>query len=180
MIRKILFIATIIALISCNLKSNDFPFYKQKTTQECGPTCLKMIFEYYGDKISLDSINKLSKLDSIEGTNLLNLSDTAETLGYRTLAIKIDFEKFKEAPLPAMLHWNNNHFVVIYKIENDSISIADPAIGLYKLNINEFKEHWCANPDYENEGIALLIEKLNSKEKMKHKVNQKRKKNTHK
>ncbi|NHN24538.1 hypothetical protein FIA58_002515 [Flavobacterium jejuense] len=180
MIRKIFFIGTIIALISCKLESKDFPFYKQKTTQECGPTCLKMIFEYYGDKISLDSINILSKLDSIEGTNLLNLCDTAETLRYRTLAIKIDFEKFKEAPLPAILHWNNNHFVVVYKIENDSISIADPAVGLYNLGINEFKKHWYANPDYVNEGIALLLEKMNSKEKIIYRVNQKSKKNTHK
>jgi ATP-binding cassette, subfamily B, bacterial len=147
-----------------------FPFYKQSESKDCGPTCIKIIAKYYGKTLNIQTLRELSETTR-EGSNLLTLSDAAEKIGFRTLGIKISAEKISEAPLPCILHWNNNHYVVLYKITNSKLRItkkkteqkyyiSDPAHGLLEYNQEEFLKFWIGNNatvDTE-EGIALLVE----------------------
>lgn len=100
-----------------------FPFYQQPDQMNCGPTCLRMMAKYYGRSVSLDKLQKLSETTR-EGSDLQNIADAAEQIGFRTLGVKIDFNKLKEdAPLPCIVHWKQNHFVVVYAIENEKWTI---------------------------------------------------------
>ena len=95
-----------------------FPFYKQPDTKDCGPTCLRIIARHYGKNISLKDVRDFSETTR-EGSSLLGLSAAAEKLGLKSLGIKTDFNTFAdEVPLPCIVHWNKQHFVVVYKIDN--------------------------------------------------------------
>ena len=137
----------------------DFPFYKQPDAKDCGPTCLRIIAKHYGKLISLSEIRELSETTRV-GSNLMKLSDAAEAIGFKSLGIKVDFNKLKEAPLPLIAHWNKNHFVVIYKIKGDMVHISDPSYGLISYPKAEFLSSWIGNNATEDtkEGIALLLE----------------------
>ena len=122
----------------------------------CGPTCLRMISKHYGKDVSLPEIIQISGTTR-EGSNLLGLSNAAEKIGFRTLSVKVPFDKFiEDAPLPCIAHWNQSHFVVIHKIKNDKIFIADPAHGLLVYTKEEFIKSWVS--DGKDEGILLLLE----------------------
>ncbi len=91
----------------------------------------------------------------------MGLSNAAENLGFRTLGTKLDFNTFKkEAPLPCIVHWKQDHFAVVYKIKNDQVYMSDPAVGLLKYTKEQFINCWIGhNADETNlEGIALLVE----------------------
>mgnify|MGYP005989451955 CR=1 FL=1 len=136
-----------------------FPFYKQPDSKDCGPTCIRIISKHYGKLISLQEIRGLSETNR-SGSNLLKLSDAAETIGFKSLKVKLDFKKLEEAPLPLIVHWNKNHFVVVYKIKKGIVYISDPSYGLITYTKKEFISHWIGNNATENtkEGIALLLE----------------------
>lgn len=136
-----------------------FPTYKQTEAKDCGPTCLKIIAKHYDKTINTQELRKLSETTRL-GSSLMGLSDAAESIGFRTIGIKLAFKKLKEAPLPCILHWNNDHYVVLYKITNDTIYISDPAHGLITYDTKEFINHWIGKNANENtkEGIALIIE----------------------
>lgn len=138
-----------------------FPFYKQPDTKDCGPTCLRIVSKYYGKSISLQQIRALSETTR-EGSSLLGLSDAAENLGFRSLGVQIDFNTLvEEVPLPCIVHWNKNHFVVVYKTDkNNKVYISDPSYGLITYNREEFIKSWIGENADENteEGIALILE----------------------
>lgn len=141
------------------LKLKKFPHYNQTESKDCGPTCLKIIAKHYGKVLNIQTLREISETTR-EGSNLLTLSDAAEKIGLRTLGVKISLEKLQEAPLPCILHWNKNHYVVLYKIKKNRYYISDPAHGLIEYNTKEFLKFWIgnnANLDTE-EGIALLLE----------------------
>jgi ABC-type bacteriocin/lantibiotic exporter with double-glycine peptidase domain len=100
----------------------NFPHYHQPDSKDCGPTCLKIVAKYYGKSLSLPLLRQLSETTR-EGSNLLTLSEAAESIGFRTLGVKISLEKLLEAPLPCILHWNNNHYVVLASIQDNSKGI---------------------------------------------------------
>ena len=139
--------------------SNRFPFYKQHDANDCGPTCLKIIAKHYGKAINIQHLRSLSE-STREGSNLLNISDAAEKIGLRSLGVKITLDKLAEVPLPCILHWNKNHYVVLYKIKKRIYYISDPAIGLINYSAEEFLKFWIGNNAKETteEGIALLLE----------------------
>ncbi|MCB9448539.1 MAG: peptidase domain-containing ABC transporter [Flavobacteriales bacterium] len=137
-----------------------FSFYRQSDAMDCGPTCLRMIAKHYGRAISLEKLKRISETTRL-GANLRNISDAAEGIGFRSLGVKTDFNKLKEdAPLPCILHWNQNHFVVLYKIKRDTLYVADPGHGLLKFSTNEFMGNWTgqSTTDETNKGVALLLE----------------------
>jgi len=139
----------------------SFPFYKQPDAKDCGPTCLRIIAKHYGKSIPLQQIRILSETTR-EGSGLLGLSNAAESLGFRTLGVKIDFNTLvSEAPLPCIVHWNKNHYVVVYKIDKAKrVYVSDPSYGLITYTQEEFIKHWIgenANANTE-EGIALILE----------------------
>lgn len=135
---------------------NRFTHYKQPDEMACGATCLRMVAKYYGRNYSLSNIVQLSGTTR-EGANLQGLNNAAEKLGFRTLGVKVPFTKLVEdAPLPCIAHWNQNHFVVIYKIKKNKIYVADPAHGLLVYTKEEFLKSWVS--DAKDEGILLLLE----------------------
>lgn len=136
-----------------------FPFYKQPESKDCGPTCLKIIAKHYGENLNIQTLRNLSETTR-EGSNLLTLSAAAEKVGFRTLGVKLSIKKLEEAPLPCVLHWNNNHYVVLYKIKKNKFFISNPANGLLEYNEEEFLKFWMGNnaTGETEEGIALLLE----------------------
>lgn len=107
-----------------------FVTYKQPDEMDCGPTCLRMISKHYGRSISLQKLRTISETTR-EGSTLKNIAEAAENIGFRSLGVKIDFEKLKEdAPLPCIVFWQQQHFVVIYKITKKAVFVADPRHGL--------------------------------------------------
>ena len=96
-----------------------FPNYQQTEAKDCGPTCIKIISKHYGKTINTQQLRSLSETTR-EGSSLLGLSDAVESMGFKSLGIKLAFNKLKEAPLPCILHWNKNHYVVLYKIKKDT------------------------------------------------------------
>ncbi|AWK03918.1 ABC transporter ATP-binding protein [Flavobacterium crocinum] len=136
-----------------------FAHYRQADHKDCGPTCLKIIAKYYGKTINIQELRDFSETTR-EGSNLLFLSDAAEKIGFRTLGVKLSVQRIEEAPLPCILHWNKDHYVVLYKIKKGKYYISDPAFGLLEYNKEEFVKFWIGNnaDDLTKEGIALLIE----------------------
>lgn len=106
------------------------------------------------------------------GTNLENLSRAAEKIGFRTLGVQLSLDEIKQAPLPCMLHWSQDHFVVLYKIHKNTFYISDPARGLVSYSQEEFLAYWIgkeATPKTK-QGIALLIEITQDLIRKKYKV----------
>ena len=139
-----------------------FPFYRQLDAMDCGATCIRMIAEFYGKRYSLQYLREISYLDR-EGVSLQGIGEAAETIGFRTMAIKIPFRSqdeeqpdFFEVPLPCIVHWKGIHFVVVYKTSARHIWIADPAVGKMKLTHAEFIKKWVS--DAGGTGIAMLFE----------------------
>lgn len=137
-----------------------FPFYKQLDAKDCGPTCLRMVARHYGKSFPLDYLRAQSYITR-NGVSLLGISEAAEDIGFRTLAVKVSFEQLdKDAPLPCILHWNQNHFVVLPPQDyNDKkggkILVADPGHGLVRMTKETFMKSW---QGANMEGIALLLE----------------------
>jgi ATP-binding cassette, subfamily B, bacterial len=141
-----------------------FPLYKQLDTMDCGPTCLRMVAKHYGRAYSVQSLRSASQIGR-DGVNLLGISEL------KSLAIKVDIEKLiNEVPLPCIVHWNQVHFVIVYKISKpffsifqknnkETIFVADPSGGLLKYSKSEFESRWATTiNDGEKTGIALLLE----------------------
>lgn len=140
-----------------NLKK--FPHYKQADNKDCGPTCLKIIARNYGKLIDIQKLRDFSETTR-EGSNLLFLSDAAEKIGFRTLGVKLNLDRLEDATLPCIIHWNKEHYVVLYKIKKRKYYISDPAYGLLKYSRKVFLEHWIGKnaTGSTEEGIALLLE----------------------
>ena len=133
----------------------SFPFYKQPDYMDCGPTCLRMVAKYYGKAISLQELRELAQTTR-EGSSILGISNAAEKIGFRTLGVKVTFEQMVEdATFPCIAYWNQQHFVVVHKIKNDTISVADPSHGLLKYTKAEFLKSWVGDG---HKGILLLLE----------------------
>ena len=126
---------------------------------DCGPTCLRMIAKHYGKIYSLQKLRDKCSI-SREGVSILGISDAAEAIGFRTLGVKIPIEKLAvETPLPCIIHWNQNHFAVVHKINKKTISVADPAVGLINYTFDEFTKGWLSDKETAiHKGVALLLE----------------------
>jgi ATP-binding cassette subfamily B protein len=148
-----------------------FPFYKQHDTVDCGPTCLRMIAMHYGKSFSLQALRDKSGLHR-EGVSFLGLSEAAESIELRTLCARISYDDFvAKAPLPCIVHWKQNHFVVVHKITTTRwpwggartrIHVADPALGMAALTPDEFRASWLGSAataaPAPAQGIVLLLE----------------------
>lgn len=145
------------------LMKKKFPFYHQHDANDCGPTCLRMIADYYGQGYSLEYICEQSSFIRT-GISMLGISEAAEKIGFRTTGAKISFSKLEEVPLPCIVYWNQNHFVVVYKIEKKKsiVHIANPALGLVKLTKVEFLNCWMNMDIDSEEGAVLLLEPTSS------------------
>ncbi len=141
--------------------AKKFPFFQQLDQMDCGATCLRMIAQYYGRSYSLQAMREKCYVDR-EGVSMLGISEGAESIGIRTLAAKIPFISssstdlgLTEIPLPCIVHWEQKHFIVVYKSNRKYVWVADPAKGKLKLSREDFKKGWLS--DGQN-GLALLLE----------------------
>lgn len=124
---------------------------------ECGIACLKMVAMHHGREVSWPRLRQLSHVGRL-GVSLLGISRAAETLGFKTLGVSISLEQLvTDAPLPAIVHWNQQHFVVVYKATAKKIYVADPAHGLVTFTPTEFVQHW-QHKRQDGQGVALLLE----------------------
>ena len=136
-----------------------FPFYKQHDSMQCGITCLQMICKYNGKEYSLESLSRYC-FATTEGVSMLGISEAANKLGLHTICGRVTMEQLPQAPLPCILHWSQNHFVILYKIKNKKkFYIADPGKGLVTYTEKEFKNHWISTQSKgEEKGIAMFIQ----------------------
>lgn len=135
-----------------------FPIYRQQDSMLCGITCLQMICRYYGIYLKPNYFQRKCQ-EGREGISLSTLKYGAEALGFKCSCGLMIIKEF-DSPFPCILHWNQNHFVVLYKVKKGkTFYIADPAKGLVKYSLEEFKKHWISTKaDGEERGIAMFIE----------------------
>ena len=125
---------------------------------DCGPSCIRMIAAFYGKSYSLQKLRELAHITR-EGVSLLGLSEAAEAIGFRTIGARITFEQLMEAPKPCVVHWDQEHFVVVYRLRKGKVQVADPAFGLVEYSETEFKKHWLATVRQgELKGICLMFD----------------------
>lgn len=136
-----------------------FTLYRQRDAMDCGPTCLMMIAHHYGKSYTLPYLRDLCHI-SREGVSALGITEGAESIGLRALSVKVPFENHQEAalltaPLPCIAHWNQSHFVVIYKMTKTHVWIADPGAGKFKLKRADFEKSWLSDKE---QGVLILLE----------------------
>ena len=136
-----------------------FPHYTQLDSMDCGATCLRMIAKYYGKSYTAQTLRQRSYITRI-GVNLQGMSDATESIGMRTMGVKTTLENLeKEKVTPFIAHWNQNHFVVVYKIDKTNVYVADPGASKITYSKQEFINHWASTEKEGNkQGIALLLE----------------------
>jgi len=140
-----------------------FPFIKQPDAMDCGPASLVMIAQHYGRHYTLDHLRERCFL-ARDGVSLLGISKAAEEIGFRTVGGRLTFKKLTEKVLlPCIVHWNQEHFVVVYALRKQRkgyiVFVADPGKGLLTYSREEFCEHWISTrTNGEEKGIALLME----------------------
>lgn len=142
-----------------------FPCDRQLDLMDCGPACLKMVAKHYGKFYSLQHLRELCG-NTREGVSLAGITHAAETIGLRSLAANctIDDLLFK-VPLPAIVHWDTNHFVVIYRTKTSGsnrnvVYVADPAKGLVSYSATEFSNRWLPPNQTDGKGATLLMEPM--------------------
>lgn len=141
-----------------------FPHYHQLDSADCGPSCLRMIARHYGRTYTLETLRERCFITR-EGVSMLGISDAAESIGMRSMGVKISVEQLaKDAILPCILHWNQHHFVVLYKVSRHRkrghrFHIADPASQKAVFRQEELERCWLAKKENgEDVGMALLLE----------------------
>lgn len=140
-----------------HFKFNQFKWIKQHDSMQCGIACLSMICSYYKRDYSIETLSKYC-FATTEGVSLLGMSKAANMLGFDTICGKLSVKQLLQVKLPCILHWNQNHFVVLYKVKN-KFYIADPSKGLITYSLTDFCSHWIGTESCENKiGIAMILE----------------------
>lgn len=132
----------------------SFPHFFQIEYSDCGPTCLRIILKYYGKSCSLQYVRSLCEVTRA-GVSLLDMVKAAERLCLQPTVIRASLQGLqREVQLPCVLHWNQEHFVVLYKITAKYFYISDPTYGRVRLKADEFIRCWMQ----ENEkGIVMML-----------------------
>ena len=126
---------------------------------QCGIACLSMICHHYKKSYSIETLSKYC-IATNQGVSLLGMSKAANEVGLQTVCAKLSVNQLSQVKLPCIIHWNQNHFVVLYKVKNGKkYSIADPGKGLLSYSLEEFCNHWTNfTTDGDKKGIAMLLE----------------------
>ncbi|AFZ35751.1 bacteriocin-processing peptidase [Stanieria cyanosphaera PCC 7437] len=126
-----------------------YPFYAQQSSSDCGAACLVMIGRYWNKRFSLNRIRELARVNR-SGSSLKGLCTAGETIGFTTRPVKATFSQLAQQKLPAIAHWQSNHYIVVYEVRRKYVIVGDPAIGQRTLTPEEFQADWT--------GYALLLE----------------------
>ncbi|HJD11450.1 MAG TPA: peptidase domain-containing ABC transporter [Candidatus Phocaeicola caecigallinarum] len=137
----------------------NFQFYPQHDSMQCGIACLQMICKYYRKEYTSKRLAEYC-FATTEGVSLLGISEAAGKLGLHTICGKVTLQQMQRVTLPCILHWNQNHFVVLYKIRRGkTFYIADPGKGKIRYTKEEFKSHWISTTSQgEEKGVAMFLE----------------------
>ncbi len=135
-----------------------FHFYKQHDSMQCGIACLRMVCRHYGKEYSTEYVSRYC-FATTEGVSLLGISEAAERLGLHTVCGRMDIDRLRQVELPCILHWNQNHFVVLYKVKHGNrFYIADPGKGLLTCSREDMELRWVSTQtNGEGRGIAMLL-----------------------
>ncbi|MFG6100332.1 ABC transporter transmembrane domain-containing protein [Leptothoe sp. ISB3NOV94-8A] len=125
-----------------------YPFYGQQSASDCGAACLSMVARYWGKRFSINRLRDIANVDR-NGASLRGLSTAAESVGFNSRPIKASLDQLAKQPLPAIVHWEGKHYIVVYEITPKHVIVADPAIGQRTLTVKDFKAGWT--------GYALLL-----------------------
>jgi ATP-binding cassette subfamily B protein len=141
------------------LRRRGFPAYRQHDAMDCGPTCLRMVAKHYGRGISLPFLREKACIDR-QGVSMMGIARAAEAIGLRSMAAKVTLDVLlTKAPLPCVLHWNQNHFVVLHGRSGGRYLVADPARGQVRLTEDEIRSHWVSlEVGGKEAGLVLLLE----------------------
>ena len=139
-------------------RNTKFPTYRQYDKMDCGPTCLRMIAAFYGKQHQPEELREKCKVGR-DGTSIHDLGECAKHIGFETLSAKVTYELLKgQIPLPCIAYFNSNHFVVVYKIEGDTITVADPGGGIVSYPKEPFLKRWIdLNEPKNDEGVVLVL-----------------------
>ena len=142
------------------MSKRKIKYRQQRDVMGCGVACLSMISSYYDNPMSLDYIASICGM-STQGVSMLGVASTAQLLGFETAGIKTNIKGLANIPLPCILHWNQNHFVILNKIDiaKDKFEIIDPGEGIVEMNCKMFKFHWIGEGQNQdnNEGLLLAL-----------------------
>ncbi|MEQ9234027.1 ABC transporter transmembrane domain-containing protein [Coleofasciculus sp. E2-BRE-01] len=126
-----------------------YPYFAQQSASDCGAACLVMVSRYWGKRFSLNRLRDIANVDH-NGASLRGLSAAAESIGFSTRPVKASLDQLAKQKLPAIVHWEGKHYIVVYEITRKLVVVADPAIGQKTLSHWEFKQNWT--------GYALLLQ----------------------
>ena len=126
-----------------------YPFFAQQSGSDCGAACLVMVGRYWGKRFSVNRLRDIANVDR-NGASLRGLAAAAESIGFTTRPVKASLNKLAEQSLPAIIHWEGKHYIVVYEVTRDRVIVADPAIGQRTLTHAQFKAGWT--------GYTLLIQ----------------------
>jgi HlyB family type I secretion system ABC transporter len=129
--------------------THSYPFYAQHSASDCSAACVVMVGRYWGRDFNINRLRELAYV-SRDGASLKGLANAVENLGFNSRPVKASLDRLATQKLPAILHWEGNHYVVVYEITPQYIIICDPAIGQRKLTYPEFNAGWT--------GFCLLME----------------------
>jgi len=142
--------------------SRKFPFYEQLDSMDCGVACLRMIASYHGREYEANRLRDLTYIDK-QGVSLLGISHAAEHIGLKSIGAPVPFYRLTEdIPLPAIAHWENDHFIVVYKVKPKEVWVGNPVEkNITKLSKEDFLKGW-HKPELgrEETGILLLLEPM--------------------
>jgi ATP-binding cassette subfamily B protein len=152
-------------------------FSPQRDRMDCGPACLSMVASAYGKRYPVEYLRDECFLTR-EGVSLLGITEAAKKIGFETLSAKFTVEKLRENHkfLPCIIHWNQNHFVVLHCVvetfirKTTKFRIADPAHGFITLSEEKFRESWLSDDE---KGIALFLNPTENFYKLQPPVQQK-------
>jgi ATP-binding cassette, subfamily B, bacterial HlyB/CyaB len=126
-----------------------YPFFAQQSASDCGAACLVMVSRYWGKRFSVNRLRDTANVDR-NGASLRGLSTAAESIGFATRPVKASLDQLAKQKLPAIVHWEGKHYIVVYQVTRKNVIVADPAIGQRILTHAQFGRGWT--------GYALLLQ----------------------
>ncbi len=129
--------------------THRYPFFAQQSGSDCGAASLVMVSRYWGKRFSVNRIRDIANVDR-NGASLRGLSAAGESIGFSTRPVKASLDQLAKQTLPAIVHWEGKHYIVVYEVTKKEVIVCDPAIGQLTLTHQEFKEKWT--------GYALLLQ----------------------
>jgi ATP-binding cassette subfamily B protein len=122
-------------------RGRGYPHVYQLDEMDCGAACLAIVARSYGKNVGLPYVRELVQTAS-DGTSLMGITRGAQSLGLAARAVRASKSNLERMPLPAVVHWEGNHWVVLYEVDSKHVRLSDPARGLLRLTRTEFDEKW--------------------------------------